>query len=57
MTNDAEIMRYLWDPDTKDEEDILRSEFSKKKREVPNDNGSHYHFTDLEYVRMWNKMK
>lgn len=56
MTNDAELMRQLWHPKSKDEEDAMRSEFSKKAREVKNDNGSKYHFSPEEIVTLYNKL-
>lgn len=56
MTNDAELMRQLWHPETKDEEDAMRSEFSKKARETTNDNGSRYHFDDNEIVQLYNML-
>ena len=56
MTNDAELMRQLWHPKTKDEEDAMRSEFSKKARETTNDNGSRYHFDDNEIVQLYNML-
>jgi hypothetical protein len=56
MTNDAELMRQLWHPETKDEEDAMRSEFSKKARETTNDNGSTYHFDSNEIVQLYNML-
>jgi hypothetical protein len=56
MTNDAELMRQLWHPETKDEEDAMRSEFSKKARETTNDNGSTYHFDTDEIVQLYNML-
>lgn len=56
MTNDAELMRQLWHPETKDEEDAMRSEFSKKARETTNDNGSKYHFDNDEIVQLYNML-
>lgn len=56
MTNDAELMRQLWHPETKDEEDAMRSEFSKKARETTNDNGSTYHFDSDEIVQLYNML-
>lgn len=56
MTNDAELMRQLWHPETKDQEDAMRSEFSKKARETTNDNGSTYHFDSDEIVQLYNML-
>lgn len=56
MTNDAELMRQLWHPETKDQEDAMRSEFSKKARETTNDNGSTYHFDNDEIVQLYNML-
>ena len=56
MTNDAELMRQLWHPETKDQEDAMRSEFSKKAREATNDNGSTYHFDNDEIVQLYNML-
>jgi hypothetical protein len=56
MTNDAELMRRVWHPKTKEQEDAMRSEFSKKAREVPNDNGSTYHFDNNEIIQLYNEL-
>lgn len=56
MTNDAELMRQLWHPETEEEEDAMRSKFSKKARETKNDNGSEYHFDANEIVQLYNML-
>jgi hypothetical protein len=56
MTNDAELMRRVWHPKTKKQEDAMRSEFSKKAREVPNDNGSTYHFDNDDIIQLYNEL-
>jgi hypothetical protein len=50
--NHAEIMRQLWHPKA-NEEDTYRSLFSKKLRGVPNDDGTPYHFTPDEIIKIY----
>ena len=54
MTNDAEVMRQIWNPTSEKEEDSLRSEFAKKKNGTLNDNGSRYHFDNKDYIKIYN---
>lgn len=52
--NHADIMRKLWHPKDKEEEDELRSLFSKKLNHSLNDNGSEYDFSDEEINTLYN---
>lgn len=50
-TNEAEVMRQLWDP-SPDEEDAKRSLFSKKKNGKLNDDGVPYSFDEREVSKI-----
>ena len=52
--NHADLVRQLWSPKDKDEEDELRGLFSKKFRHAKNDNGSTYDFDDSEINTLYN---
>ena len=52
--NHADLVRQLWNPKDKDEEDELRGLFSKKFRHAENDNGSIYDFSDSEINTLYN---
>lgn len=52
--NHADVMRKLWHPESQEEEDELRSLFSKKLNHELNDNGSEYDFSDEEINTLYN---
>lgn len=51
--NDAELMRYIWHPKDKKEEDTLRSLFSKMKSGKPDADGTVRHFNDKDITKLY----
>ena len=51
--NDAELMRYIWHPKDKKEEDTLRSLFSKMKSGKPDADGTVRQFNDKDITKLY----
>ena len=51
--NDAELMRYIWRPKDKKEEDTLRSLFSKMKSGKPDADGTVRQFNDKDITKLY----
>lgn len=56
VVNHADIMRKLWHPKDQGEDDELRSLFTRKMNEEPNDEGSYYRFSDEEINSLYKIM-
>ena len=56
MTNDAEVMRQIWHPSSKKQENSFRSKFAKKKNGAISDSGSRHHFDNADYIKIYNTL-
>lgn len=55
--NHAELMRHIYHPRDKGEEDTYRSLFSKKATGKPDADGSVRHFTDQEITKLYELLR
>lgn len=55
--NHAELMRHIYHPKDKSEEDTYRSLFSKKATGKPDANGAIRHFTDEEVNKLYELLR
>lgn len=55
--NHAELMRHIYHPRDKGEEDTYRSLFSKKATGKPDNDGSVRHFTDEEITKLYELLR
>lgn len=55
--NHAELMRHIYHPRDKGEEDTYRSLFSKKATGKPDTDGSVRHFTDQEITKLYELLR